>query len=68
MHRYFIFIFLFITKLSFCQIEISWEDLEDVEFSDMYIDSINEYILYPHFGLLMLENYMIKKFQLVDMF
>ena len=50
MHRYFIFIFLFITKLSFCQIQISWEDLEDVEFSDMYIDSINEYILYPHFG------------------
>ena len=30
--------------------QISWEDLEDVEFSDMYIDSINEYILYPHFG------------------
>ena len=47
--------------------QISWEDLEDVEFSDMYIDSINEYILYPHFGL-MLENHIIKKCQLVDIF
>ena len=50
MHRYLIFIFLFIIKLSFCQTQISWEDLEDVEFSDMYIDSIGEYVLYPHFG------------------
>ena len=50
MYRYLIFIFLFITKLIFCQTQINWEDLEDVEFSDMYIDSIGEYILYPHFG------------------
>ena len=50
MHRSFIFFFLFISKFSFCQIEISWQDLEDVEFSDMYVDSIGEYVLYPHFG------------------
>ena len=50
MHRNLIFIFLFITKLIFCQTQINWEDLEDVEFSDMYIDSIGEYVLYPHFG------------------
>ena len=50
MHRYLIFIFLFIIKLSFCQTQINWEDLEDVQFSDMYIDSIGEYVLYPYFG------------------
>ena len=50
MHKYFIFFLLFISKFSFSQIEISWQDLEDVEFSDMYIDSIDAYILYPHFG------------------
>ncbi len=50
MHKYFIFFFLFISKLSFSQIEISWQDLEDVEFSDMYIDSIGESVLWPHFG------------------
>ena len=50
MHKYFIFFLLFISKFGFSQIEISWQDLEDVEFSDMYIDSIGEYVLYPHFG------------------
>ena len=52
MHRYLIFIFLFIIKLSFCQTQISWEDLEDVEFSDMYIDSIMN-IFYIHILVLM---------------
>jgi len=50
MHKYFIVFLLFISKFGFSQIEISWQDLEDVEFSDMYIDSIGEYVLYPHFG------------------
>tara|TARA_B100001758_G_C18205815_1_gene502298 strand:+ start:135 stop:569 length:435 start_codon:yes stop_codon:yes gene_type:complete len=50
MHKYFIFFLLFISKFSFSQIEITWKDLEDVEFSDMYIDSVGEYILWPHFG------------------
>lgn len=50
MHRYFIFFLLVVPILGFSQIEITWQDLEDVEFSDMYIDSIGEYVLYPHFG------------------
>tara|TARA_B100001142_G_scaffold131073_2_gene132676 strand:+ start:4347 stop:4781 length:435 start_codon:yes stop_codon:yes gene_type:complete len=50
MHKYIIFFLLLISKFSFSQIEISWQDLEDVEFSDMYIDSIGESVLYPHFG------------------
>ncbi|MEC9209844.1 MAG: DUF3299 domain-containing protein [Bacteroidota bacterium] len=50
MHKYFIFFLLFISKFSFSQIEITWKELEDVEFSDMYIDSVGESILWPHFG------------------
>ena len=50
MHKNSIFFLLLISKLSFSQIDIGWQDLEDVEFSDMYIDSIGEYVLYPHFG------------------
>ena len=50
MHKYFIFFLLIIPRFGFSQIEITWQDLEDVEFSDMYIDSIGEYVLYPHFG------------------
>ena len=51
MHKYLIILFLFFSsKFSFSQTEISWQDLEDVEFSDMYVDSIGEYVLYPHFG------------------
>lgn len=51
MHKYFIFFLLFISKFSFSQIEISWQDLEDVEFSEVYVDEVDEYILFPHFGL-----------------
>jgi hypothetical protein len=50
MHKYFIFFLLVVPIFGFSQIEITWQDLEDVEFSDMYIDSIGEYVLYPHFG------------------
>ena len=51
MHKYFIFFLLFISKFSFSQIEISWQDLEDVEFSEVYVDEVDEYILFPNFGL-----------------
>ena len=50
MHRLFIFIFLLISNASFSQIEISWADLEDVQFSDTYFEEVDEYVLYPHFG------------------
>jgi hypothetical protein len=50
MHKCFIFFLLVVPIFGFSQIEITWQDLEDVEFSDMYIDSIGEYVLYPHFG------------------
>ena len=50
MHKYFIFFLLILSKVSFSQVEISWQDLEDVEFSEIYNDSIGEYFLYPHFG------------------
>ena len=51
MHKYVIFFLLFISKFSFSQIEISWQDLEDVEFSEVYVDEVDEYILFPNFGL-----------------
>ncbi len=50
MHKYLILLFLLISKLSFSQIAIDWTDLEDVEFSDVYIEEEEAYILYPHFG------------------
>tara|TARA_B100001142_G_scaffold323392_1_gene373364 strand:+ start:2468 stop:2896 length:429 start_codon:yes stop_codon:yes gene_type:complete len=50
MNKYCVFFLLLFSKFSFSQTEISWQDLEDVEFSDMYVDSIGEYVLYPHFG------------------
>jgi len=50
MNKCFIFFLLLFSKFSFSQTEISWQDLEDVEYSDMYVDSIGEYVLYPHFG------------------
>ena len=50
MHKYFILFVFLISKWSFSQTEINWKDLEDVEFSDLYIEEIDEYVLYPHFG------------------
>ena len=51
MYKYVIFFLLFISKFSFSQIEISWQDLEDVEFSDVYVAKEDANILFPHFGL-----------------
>ena len=50
MHKYFLFILFLISKFVFSQTDITWKDLEDVEFTDMYIEEIDEYIVYPHFG------------------
>ena len=50
MCKYFILFLLFISKFSFSQIEISWDDLSDVEFSETYVEEVDEYILFPHFG------------------
>ena len=50
MLKYFLFILFLISKFVFSQTDITWKDLEDVEFTDMYIEEIDEYIVYPHFG------------------
>lgn len=50
MHKIILFIFLLSTNIAFSQIEISWEDLEDVEFTDVFEDEIEEFVSHPHFG------------------
>lgn len=50
MHKTLIAIILLVSKFAFSQVEISWTDLEDVEFSDLYVEEEDEYFLYPHFG------------------
>ena len=50
MYRYVILFFLIISKFSFSQTEITWQDLEDVEFSEVFIEKENAYVLFPHFG------------------
>ena len=54
MNKTLIFFFYF-SKLSFSQIEIGWKDLEDIEFSETFIDSLDEYVLFPNFGPEVLE-------------
>ena len=50
MDKCIVFLFLLVSKFAFSQIEISWQDLEDVEFSEMYVEEEDAYVLYPHFG------------------
>lgn len=50
MHRVLVLIILLFSIYGFSQTEISWETLADVEFSDMYVEEVDEYFLYPHFG------------------
>ncbi len=45
-----IFLILFISKISFSQTEINWTNLEDVEFSERYVEEVDEYVLFPSFG------------------
>lgn len=50
MPKFLLLAFLFTANLAFAQTEISWEDLEDVEFTDVFEDEIEEFVSYPHFG------------------
>ena len=45
-----IFLILLISKISFSQKEINWTNLEDVEFSERYVEELDEYVLFPSFG------------------
>tara|TARA_B100000614_G_scaffold216735_1_gene201691 strand:- start:38 stop:523 length:486 start_codon:yes stop_codon:yes gene_type:complete len=45
-----IFLLVF-ANYSFAQIQLSWKDLEDVEFSDLYVQELDEYVLYPNYGM-----------------
>jgi hypothetical protein len=50
MYRAILFILLFVSEVSFSQNEITWDDLADVEFEELYSEEIDEFVLYPHFG------------------
>jgi hypothetical protein len=50
MNRFATLIIFFIPTFVFSQIEISWETLSDVEFSETYFEEEDEYFFYPHFG------------------
>lgn len=50
MHRLLLISFLLIANMAFAQTEITWEDLEDVEFTDLFDDEIEEFVSHPHFG------------------
>ena len=50
MNRLKIILFILIAKFSFAQKEIDWNVLADVQFTDLYIEEVDEYFLYPHFG------------------
>ena len=54
MHK-FVIVFLLISKVVFSQTDISWETLSDVEFSEIYLKEEDAYVLYPHFGLSIME-------------
>jgi hypothetical protein len=43
-------ILFFVPLFSFSQIEINWEILSDVKFTDTYMEEVDEYFLYPYFG------------------
>ena len=50
MYRVILCILLFVSEVSFSQNEITWDDLADVEFEEIYSEELDELILYPHFG------------------
>ena len=51
MYRVILFVYYLFQKLVFAQTEITWDDLADVEFEEIYSEEKMGYILYPHFGL-----------------
>ena len=50
MYRAILVILLFVSEIVFAQTEISWDDLADVEFEEIYSEEEEAHILYPHFG------------------
>ena len=48
MYRVILVILLFVSKIVFAQTEITWNDLADVEFEEIYLEE-DGHILYPHF-------------------
>ena len=42
-----ILILLFIKTTAVAQEEIDWNTLSDVEFTDVYMEEVDEYFLYP---------------------
>ena len=50
MNRLKIILFILIAKFSCAQKEIDWNVLADVQFTDLYIEEVDEYFLYPNFG------------------
>ena len=50
MNRLALIILFFIPLFGFSQVEIDWETLSDVEFTDTYMEEVDEYFLYPYFG------------------
>ena len=49
MNRLIIIFFVLLTKVSFAQTEIDWSILADVEFTDLYIEEVDEYFFIPSF-------------------
>lgn len=50
MHRLVLLLLFFLANTGFSQTEIDWGTLADVEFTDVYMEEVDEYFLYPHFG------------------
>ena len=50
MNRIILLAALLFTNFTFSQTEISWKHLEDVEFSDVYMEEVDEFVLFPYFG------------------
>ena len=50
MYRVILFVLLFASEIVFAQTEITWDDLADVEFEEIYSEEIDGLLLYPHFG------------------
>jgi hypothetical protein len=50
MNRLAILVVFFIPLFGFSQVEINWEILSDVEFSETYMEEVGESFLYPYFG------------------
>ena len=49
MYRVILFVLLFVSGIGFAKTEITWNDLADVEFEEIYSEE-DGHILYPHFG------------------